>query len=127
MLYLANYFSELKAIVDLNFALKQLNEKDAEKKNKLTEIWQQMIQTIELFEKECISKNKQNRFEDIETKLKLFSNKSLLELKETFKTTLRKLFQNKTIALFHSKASFNGLIDIKLVILNDTFMPTEKR
>ena len=58
MLYLANYFSELKAIVDLNFALKQLNEKDAEKKSKLTEIWQQMIQTIALFEKECISKNK---------------------------------------------------------------------
>ena len=52
--YLANYFNGLRNDVDKAFAPKQLTfQNDQEKKKQLDELWQQMINKIDTFEKNC--------------------------------------------------------------------------
>ena len=53
-LYMANYFNDLRNDVDKAFAPKQLEFlHDQEKKKQIDDLWQQMINRIDTFEKNC--------------------------------------------------------------------------
>jgi len=114
-LYLANYFSELKNSVDKNLALKLImNEHDSNKKDKLKQIWIQMIEKINKFEAECL-KNAKN---GILPPKSLEIASSFDESDKDFINQEKLLFLNKTIFLMNNESS-NALLDIKLIIIND--------
>ena len=53
-LFMANYFNDLRNDVDIAFAPKQLEFlHDQEKKKQIDDLWQQMINRIDTFEKNC--------------------------------------------------------------------------
>ena len=119
-LYLANYFSELRNKVDQTILEKQLLfSDDKEKQNKLNEIWRQLIQRIDTFEEQSTINSDENkinvqteaaikRIHSIETILSNSDpnidllNKIEKEIQIIQVEILRKLFQNKTIALVKS-------------------------
>ena len=140
-LYLADYFINLRNTVDKNVVSKLLNlQKDdehSEKKNKLNEIWQLIIQKIDSFEKKCARNPKienlkefNERLSTIETVLIKEQNRNLDELQAEIHTIeisiLKQLFRNKTIAFVGTTNVCGGenreLIDHKLIILNDQFI-----
>lgn len=68
-LFLINHFSELKKEVDFSFTKTILKTADTLIKEKLTKNWLEIISYIETFEKECLTRQKTNKFNDeIETK-----------------------------------------------------------
>ena len=68
-LYLANYCSELRTIVDLAQYNKIIGcEKDENLKNKIKENWNLMIAFIDSFESECLKKSANNRLGETLTK-----------------------------------------------------------
>jgi flagellar biosynthesis/type III secretory pathway chaperone len=138
-LYLAYYFDVLRNKVDKECALKQLElQNDKEKKNKLDELWQTIINKIDSFQKNCIRNiydldvNK-IRINEIENKLNNEENidfeKARDEIENEEINLLQNLFQNKTI-LFrkhsnHDKQvvqSEKKLIDGQLIVLDDEFI-----
>jgi hypothetical protein len=138
LLYLINYFSDLRSQVDIEILRKQLIKPfDLKKNKKIKELWIEMIAKIEIFEKKCI-KNKFNlqaekeRLGSIdallndENKLKdLNKIKKAIEIEEY--RILSELFKNQTIAFvnikqLNDKQEKELLIDKKLVILNDGFI-----
>ena len=52
-LYLGNYFSELRNEVELELTEKEMNEKEIKKKQKLNELWIEIVDKINEFEREC--------------------------------------------------------------------------
>ncbi len=137
-LYLADYFIDLRNRVDKNVVSKLANlQNDDEKKKKLNEIWQSMIQKIDSFERKCVrnpkiemSKKNNERLSSIETILTKHEAKNLEDLYEEIETIeisiLHQLFRNKTIAFVEisniCSGETRGLIDYKLIIINDQFI-----
>jgi ABC-type branched-subunit amino acid transport system ATPase component len=121
-LYLANYFMDLRNDVDKELLPQQLNlENNQEKKQEINELWKQIIEKIDSFEKQ--SKRKkinleeyQKRISEIEKVLNENSDFNLDEVETVIENEelklLENLFQNKTIVWT------NG----KLVLLNSDFI-----
>jgi len=121
-LYLANYFMDLRNDVDKELLPQQLNlENNQEKKQEINELWKQIIEKIDSFEKQ--SKRKkinleeyQKRISEIEKVLNESSDFNLDEVETVIENEelklLENLFQNKTIVWT------NG----KLVLLNSDFI-----
>ncbi len=121
-LYLANYFMDLRNDVDKELLPQQLNlENNQEKKQEMNELWKQIIEKIDSFEKQ--SKRKkinleeyQKRISEIEKVLNENSDFNLDEVETVIENEelklLENLFQNKTIVWT------NG----KLVLLNSDFI-----
>ncbi len=122
-LYLSNYFMELKNDVDREFAPKQLElQNDKEKKKELNELWQQMIEKIDTFEKSCIKSSydletHRKRINEMEEKLNKQKTINLNGVKEIIESEeinlLKILFENKTILFLENQ---------KLIIINDEFI-----
>jgi len=123
-LYLSNYFSELKNDVDKDFASKQLKlQNDDCKKKNLNALWQEMIEKIESFEKNCIEtsydlETHKTRINEIETMLTNAELINLDEIEEMIENEeinlLEILFKKKTILFSKNKEL--------LIILNDEFI-----
>ena len=136
-LYLANYFQELRNDVDKQMFSKQmLHINENEVKNKIDQIWIEMISKIDSFEKECKNKDKlQSNSKRIdEIKIILENNKESTNLEviedkiqeEEF-NLFRKLFQNKTI-IFENICIKGG--QRRLLIIDDEYVnwiPFNKR
>jgi len=131
-LYLANYFDGLRNDVDQAFALKQLEfQNDQEKKKQLEELWQEMINKIESFEKNSTidsydfepNKKRINEIEAILNTTNLGEVEYMIEAEEI--NLMQDLFQNKSILFIkhstHLKVE-SQLIGARLVILNDTYI-----
>lgn len=133
--YISTYFSDLKTEVDKEVHQKQMKNKNQEQKNKLHELWLQIIDIIESFETEIIKqkfniKSNLERLNSIELILNNEAIKNLNEIKEFIKkeerNILKILFQNKTIAFINKfNEPENELIDFKLIKLNDEFISLE--
>ena len=128
--YLANYFNGLRNDVDKSVAQKQLTfQNDQEKKKQLDELWQQMINKIDTFEKNCTvdscdfepNKIRINEIEAILKTVNLGEAQYMIEEEEI--KLLQDLFQNKSILFFETNMQVESkLIESSLVILNDTYI-----
>ena len=134
--YLSSCFNELRTKLDTEIISKKSNQHNEEKRKSLDDIWHQIDKKINSFEKQCIKglasdENKTAKtFDKINSFAQLLLNsdclnsleelKSRIEFEET--ETLKKIFQNKTIEFVKLDSK---LIDIKLVIINDTFIRSE--
>ena len=132
-LYLANYFADLRDQIDIQIVPKHLKETNQQKKAELSDLWQNMIDKIDQYEKSLLNIKNQTVF--ISTIQKLESLEEKLEKCEQLKTdqelneieqeilyeeliVLKHLFQNKTIAL----TEFSQKNDLKLILINDEFL-----
>ena len=135
-LFLTNYFLEIRKEIDNEIATKQMNLKEGddmeENKQKLNEIWKDLIAKIDSFESQFnkstfdLKENKE-RINSIEAILKEDSNDNLNKAKEAIESEeidlMKLLFQNKTIVFFNViHLSLSNLIDYKLIVLNDEFI-----
>ena len=135
-LFLTNYFLEIRKEIDSEIATKQMNLKEGddmeENKQKLNEIWKDLIAKIDSFESQFnkstfdLKENKE-RINSIEAILKEDSNDNLNKAKEAIESEeidlMKLLFQNKTIVFFNViHLSLSNLIDYKLIVLNDEFI-----
>ena len=128
--YLANYFNGLRNDVDKAFAPKQLTfQNDQEKKKQLDELWQQMINKIDTFEKNCTvdscdfepNKKRINEIEAILNTVNLGEAQYMIEEEEI--KLLQDLFQNKSILFIETNMQVESkLIEGSLVILNNTYI-----
>ena len=132
-LYLANYFNGLRNDVDKSVAQKQLTfQNDQEKKKQLDELWQQMINKIDTFEKNCTvdscdfepNKKRINEIEAILNTVNLGEAQYMIEEEEI--KLLQDLFQNKSILFIETNMPRpkveSKLIESSLVIFNDTYI-----
>lgn len=137
--YLAEFFSHLKADVDIQMARQEFcvhQQTNEQKREVMKQIYFNIIQEIESFEKKCI-KSKYNmqsamqRLQSIEAVLNnKESDKSYMEIKSQLETEeyllLKELFQNQTIAFVDvnhlNDNKINQLLNNKLVIVNDEFI-----
>jgi hypothetical protein len=129
ILYLSNYFKDLRDRVDIEFAPKQQElQNDKEKKNELDELWKQMITKIDLFEKSCIRKTydlnvnkiRINEIEEILNSEQLIDLKKLQDEIENEETNLlQNLFQNKSILFrkYDQDKVQSKIIDGQLIVL----------
>jgi len=135
-LFLTNYFLEIRKEIDNEIATKQMNLKEGddmeENKQKLNEIWKDLIAKIDSFESQFnkstfdLKENKE-RINSIEAILKEDSNDNLNKAKEAIESEeidlMKLIFQNKTIVFFNViHLSISSLIDYKLIVLNDEFI-----
>jgi hypothetical protein len=135
-LFLTNYFLEIRKEIDNEIATKQMNLKEGddmeENKQKLNEIWKDLIAKIDSFESQFnkstfdLKENKE-RINSIEAILKEDSNDNLNKAKEAIESEeidlMKLIFQNKTIVFFNViHLSLSNLIDYKLIVLNDEFI-----
>lgn len=60
--FISNFFSDLKAEVDLAFTKQLINDANNKHMYKLNETYTQMIERIDLFEKECLNNQTTNSF-----------------------------------------------------------------
>ena len=139
-LYLASYFSDLKADVDIELVKKQQTyQKNAEIIEKLAKIWKNIISKIESFEKNCICNKLDAETKDSLEAIKAILNDeqttiSLEKVKEEISNEkyrmLKQLFQNKTITFVNVENILpeyeRELIDCKLVLLSDEFISHKK-
>ena len=129
-LYLANYFDVLRSDVDKAFVLKQLEfQNDKEKNKQIDELWQQMINIIDTFEKNCTidscdlepNKKRINEIEAILNTINLGEAQYMIEEEEI--NLLQDLFQNKSILFIETNMQVESkLIEGSLVILNNTYI-----
>ena len=140
-LYLADYFIDLRNKVDKAIVFKLFSfQNEEEKKNRLNETWQLIIQKINLFEKKSVqnpkiqnAKSIHERLNSIETILANERDHNLEGIEEEIQLTefsIRKqLFRNKTIAFVDVSSvcdeANRQLIDYKLAIVNDHFIRNE--
>ncbi len=137
-LYLSDYFCNLRYKVDRECALKQQElQNDKEKKNEIDELWKQMINKIDSFEKNCIRKTydldvnkiRINEIEEIVNSEQLIDLKKVQdEIEKEEINLLQNLFQNKSI-LFrkHEQDEVQSkIIDGQLIILFDEFIHQRK-
>ena len=135
-LFLTNYFLEIRKEIDNEIATKQMNLKEGddmeENKQKLNEIWKDLIAKIDSFESQFnkstfdLKENKE-RINSIEAILKEDSNDNLNKAKEAIESEeidlMKLIFQNKTIVFFNVIHLYiSSLIDYKLIVLNDEFI-----
>ena len=128
--YLANYFNGLRNDVDKAFVPKQLTfQNDQEKKKQLDELWQQMINKIDTFEKNCTvdscdfepNKKRINEIEAILNTVNLGEAQYMIEEEEI--KLLQDLFQNKSILFIETNMQVESkLIEGSLVILNNKYI-----
>ena len=129
-LYMANYFNDLRNDVDKAFAPKQLEfHNDQKKKKQIDELWKQMIDRIDTFEKNCTidscnfepNKKRINEIEAILNTINLGEAQYMIEEEEI--NLLQDLFQNKSILFIETNMQVESkLIEGSLVILNDTYI-----
>jgi len=134
ILYLSNYFKDLRDRVDIEFAPKQQElQYDKEKKKELEELWQQMISKIDSFEKNCIRRIydldvKKIRINEIE---EILNSEQLIDLKkvqdEIEKEEIdlfQNLFQNKSILFckYDQDEVQSKIIDGQLIVLFDEYI-----
>lgn len=104
-LYLANYFEELKARIDLLVAQRCHNETDKEIRKVLNANWSELINRIEVFEQECLARINNNKFskhfdqvEQIEARIPVSNHDELDKIiRERIRFFERELFSNRTI------------------------------
>ena len=129
-LYLAYYFQDLRNKVDQDMFSKQmLHRNDNEDvKNKVNQIWIEMISKIDSFENECKNKNELQsnlkRIEEIRIMLENQNEETNLEIiedkiQEEKLNLLRELFQNKTI-IFEN--IFYKAGQLRLIIIDDEYL-----
>ena len=129
-LYMANYFNDLRNDVDKAIAPKQLEFlHDQEKKKQIDDLWQQMINRIDTFEKNCTvescnfesNKKRINEIEAILNTVNLGEAQYMIEEEEI--KLLQDLFQNKSILFIETNMQVESkLIEGSLVILNNTYI-----
>ena len=132
-LYLADYFSELRNQTDMEIVPKHLKETNPEKKTKLSNLWQTLIDKIDQYEKKFLSFKDQNVF--LATLQKIDSLQEILNKSENIKSAkdlnelgeeifneklniLKHLFQNETIAL----TKIGQINHFQLIIINDEYL-----
>ena len=137
ILYLSNYFKDLRDRVDIEFAPKQQElQNDKEKKNELDELWKQMISKIDSFEKNCIRKTydldvnkiRINEIEEIVNSEQLIDLKKVQdEIEKEEINLLQNLFQNKSILFrkYEKDEVQSKIIDGQLIVLFDEFISQE--
>jgi len=144
-IYLADYFRDLRNDVDKVITSKRVDlQSDSQKLAELSELWKEMIATINSFEQQCINREldlsenmtRLNSIEEMITESESAANiEAIHDLIENEEINLMKqLFQNKTIIFFVIKGileeSETNLVDIleeterkliygKLIIIND--------
>ena len=126
-LYLSNYFSDIRTEIDLAFFEKELGIFDAENRVKLRRNWQEMIDSVNSFEEECLIGRSIKKFKEIS-----FGSKPIVDcMEEKYDSALKtkndyelklledlaydemckiekKLFQNKTIFFLNRTKSNNS-------------------
>ena len=101
------YFNELRTEIDLSFSLKT----DLSAKN----VWIQMIQRLDSFEKECLNKHKTDQFnqlDDSENLTQLSIYKQIIKLEKM-------MFSNKTLIFVNRSPSEALSLERLLVIQNE--------
>jgi hypothetical protein len=112
------------------------------RKEKINQLWNDMISKVDMFEKECLSNNLdeklrnkfQRRIDMIEASFEYNNDEDLEEIDdliEILKEDLgRSIFQNKTIIFANKEKNENHLIGVnmdisKLLLINDQFISSQ--
>lgn len=126
-LYLCNYFTDLRTLIDKDFALISFKGENKEDNKK---IWIEMINKLNEIEIECLKKVSINKHLENETKKQSVDAHQIVNLKSQVFKLQKLLFLNQTIIYLQKNECnpvlLNEYLQNKLIVVKKTYLTKEE-